>query len=644
MSPRTTSKPRTGRLGVHGTVRTRLHDATTGLLVAEHVDENIETQTALNSIASWIVGGANVVTPPTASYIALGSGYPNLLTAGQASFETGLTGWAASSNCTIAQSSTVAWDGVYSMAMTASSAASMSASTTTGTGGIPVTGGNRYAASAHFQPATTARQVQVSIGWYDTNGNLLSTSVGDAITTETASVWTRAYVEDTAPATAAYAAVVVTVVSAGNGEVHYVDGVQLEAAWDGPSAWAAGGQTGTPAITDTVMFAERYATRKQIDSGFTQQSLAALLHTYQTTDPSGTFTEAGLWTGAPAAAALSLESAAGATSLPLAGGAPAVVAGQRIWLATGIPLGLGLTDNLLTAAQASFESATFGWTAVANCTIAQSAAKAYIGANSLAITATGAGQASATTPTGTGAFLITPGLVYAFSGWFLAAATPETCGLQIVWYDNTGTQVATSVGATVTDSTSVWTRAEAVATPPTTALATTLASGMTNAQTTMNVGSTAGFPSTGTLKITTGTAVEVVTYTGLTPGSFTGLTRGARSTTAIAHNSGDSVSFYLGATYAAVQPLVTMAGASEVHYFDAVFFSATAGEYATVAAAAAAGASSWTLTDPLLMTHPAAAVVTVFNGSLWAHALLANAAKTNTQLLSVQWEVELTST
>src|SRR3954468_1567579 len=47
-----------------------------------------------------------------------GAYYGNLLTAEQASLETGMAGWAASVNCSIAQSTTQALDGAVSLRLT----------------------------------------------------------------------------------------------------------------------------------------------------------------------------------------------------------------------------------------------------------------------------------------------------------------------------------------------------------------------------------------------------------------------------------------------------------------------------------------------------------------------------------------------
>lgn len=67
---------------------------------------------------------------------------------------------------------------------------------------------------------------------------------------------------------------------------------------------------------------------------------------------------------------------------------------------------------------------------------------------------------------------------------------------------------------------------------------TALSSNIDNSVTTIPVNSTTGFLSVGTILIGT----ERITYTGITSNTFTGATRGANSTVATSHNSGDTVS------------------------------------------------------------------------------------------------------
>ena len=96
---------------------------------------------------------------------------------------------------------------------------------------------------------------------------------------------------------------------------------------------ALGTGTGSASHTDLAMFQETYNTRKAISYTSAFQAFVAQFTTnYQTTDPNGTFTEAGLWDGPVVNLSLASATAVGATSISLSGSTPAVygvpVAGQ----------------------------------------------------------------------------------------------------------------------------------------------------------------------------------------------------------------------------------------------------------------------------------------------------------------------------
>lgn len=342
-------------LGLRGQVRVSVRNKH-GRIVSRRLFKNIETQYGLNSLAMWLAGGGGVLAPAAPSWIALGTLPANLLSAAQADFETLPLGWQALSNCAVAQSASQAWNGADSLALTASSAATMSATSTPGTGAIAATVGTVYFAAAHFRANSATRNVSVNIAWYDSSGTLLSTSSGTPVA-DTNSGWTRAYVVATAPASTAFAAVQTQVASAGNGEIHYVDGAQLAAAWDSaPFAWTAGGQASIPAVGDTALYQERQGTRRQISTGYTQAALAVLLATYQQADPVGTFTEAGLFDAGTTTATIGADASAGDTTLTLTGSTPAVPAGQQIWIPpslTGTVTNPGEYTTVKTAAVAN---------------------------------------------------------------------------------------------------------------------------------------------------------------------------------------------------------------------------------------------------------------------------------------------------
>ena len=150
--------------------------------------------------------------------------FDNQLTAGQASLESGVTtGWAAGSNTTIAASTTWALAGGYSLALTATAGGAVSATTSTGTSGIPVTVGTIVRAMAWFKSPTTGRTVSVGIAFYNAAGTLLSTTTSNTVTSNTGTAGKQAFVSTTAPTNAAFMALVLNGASLGASEILYTD-------------------------------------------------------------------------------------------------------------------------------------------------------------------------------------------------------------------------------------------------------------------------------------------------------------------------------------------------------------------------------------------------------------------------------------
>jgi hypothetical protein len=164
-------------------------------------------------------------------------GRTNAMTANQASFEVDTTGWAAVTNCSISRSTSQASSGSASLAVLSGSAGDMTASTTTATK-FPVSANNKFAATAEFRSASTARSCSVGIIWLNAAGTALSTAFGTA-ENDSSSAWNECNVSATAPATATHAQVIVKVASAGSAETHYVDKVAFHAG-DSP-VWTRGG-------------------------------------------------------------------------------------------------------------------------------------------------------------------------------------------------------------------------------------------------------------------------------------------------------------------------------------------------------------------------------------------------------------------
>jgi hypothetical protein len=164
-------------------------------------------------------------------------GRTNVLNANQASLETNADGWVALTNCSVARSTSQASNGTASLALTASAAGDMVATTTTATA-FTVTANNEFSATAEFRANSTVRSTAVGIAWRDSSGSTISTVFGTA-ETDSASAWNQCTVTATAPVTAITALVAVKVVSAGSSEIHYVDKIAFHAG-DEPF-WTRGG-------------------------------------------------------------------------------------------------------------------------------------------------------------------------------------------------------------------------------------------------------------------------------------------------------------------------------------------------------------------------------------------------------------------
>lgn len=164
----------------------------------------------------------------------------NLLSSVDASFESGI-GTYGGTNAALAQSSTQALDGSFSLRLTASSAANMSAAS----GFYVVLPLTQYSLGAYFRASSTVRSVSVTINWFDSTHTIISASTGSTVS-DTNSGWTQAIVTATSPSNAAYATLQVNVISPANTEIHYVDEVGF---FPGSSAtWTAGGFAATAGI------------------------------------------------------------------------------------------------------------------------------------------------------------------------------------------------------------------------------------------------------------------------------------------------------------------------------------------------------------------------------------------------------------
>ncbi len=200
-------------------------------------------QTAYANSVAFTMGGAVVPTPlltvtPDPSLPWLRNklsirGNFNMLSAQNASFDDSTLSvglWTATTNCTIARSTTQTAYGAGSMAMTATGTSDMTADTPRGISGIPVRAGLTYTFMAEFRANTTARTVLVNIAWYNIQGVMLNGGayVTGATKTDSNTGWVQSTGTAVAPTGTAFASIMVQIVSpVVVGEIHYVDKVGL---------------------------------------------------------------------------------------------------------------------------------------------------------------------------------------------------------------------------------------------------------------------------------------------------------------------------------------------------------------------------------------------------------------------------------
>jgi hypothetical protein len=112
--------------------------------------------------------------------------------------------------------------------------------------------------------------------------------------------------------------------------------------------------------------------------------------------------------------------------------------------------------NLLTVNQASLETDVTGWVQGANSTVARTTATALHGSASLAMTCTGAGDASCALAVGAYA-AVTPGVTYGGTLAVKAATVGRSSVLSISWYTAGGAFISAVSSPNVTTNTSTWT-------------------------------------------------------------------------------------------------------------------------------------------------------------------------------------------
>jgi hypothetical protein len=177
---------------------------------------------------------------------SLGTGYAwdtttNVLSAASGSFEDGtIGGWWESNNCTLANTAATAASGTKALAVTCRAAGSMTVGNTPA-----VAAGTVYTYSVYVRSATIARSVALSVIWQDVNTVDLRVDNGSLVLASTTG-WTRlSFTSLATPAGTVKAKFYVTFyATAAIGEVHYVDGAQIEAR-SYPTPYGGGGANTT---------------------------------------------------------------------------------------------------------------------------------------------------------------------------------------------------------------------------------------------------------------------------------------------------------------------------------------------------------------------------------------------------------------
>lgn len=164
----------------------------------------------------------------------------NLLSADDASFETGLGTWVNDANATLVQDATQFLKGTKSMRLTAGIAADMAARTANGaTTAYPAIAAQSYRFLASFRAGTTGRSCRVKVRWLDGAAVQIGAEVVGTSVADTNAGWTQATLLATSPAGTALAVVVVEVLAPAAGEQHYVDATSMSTS--GSTTWFAGG-------------------------------------------------------------------------------------------------------------------------------------------------------------------------------------------------------------------------------------------------------------------------------------------------------------------------------------------------------------------------------------------------------------------
>lgn len=143
---------------------------------------------------------------------------------------------------TLTRTTAQAAEGSYSFQATATNPSSTTllvglVGTFEATTAVRVTPSAIYTVLASCRPASTVRDMTLTVVWHNAAGTAVGSHVGSTVT-QVAGTWTAWSMSSTAPSTAAYLRFYVTVLSPAANEVHYVDRLGVFAG--SAATWAAG--------------------------------------------------------------------------------------------------------------------------------------------------------------------------------------------------------------------------------------------------------------------------------------------------------------------------------------------------------------------------------------------------------------------
>jgi hypothetical protein len=170
--------------------------------------------------------------PVTVDDFGLTIGPTNWLTGDASTFDTSTGGWAAVTNCAIAQVSTPVQAGTGALRLTSSAAGNMNADSQLSANFaqmLPVNQGDTVTCSGFWRSASvTGRSANMGVDFFDVSGNTVGSTLRGSNVTVLTTGYTQATASVTAPSGAAWARANAQVVStAAGGEQHFLDTVVL---------------------------------------------------------------------------------------------------------------------------------------------------------------------------------------------------------------------------------------------------------------------------------------------------------------------------------------------------------------------------------------------------------------------------------